>query len=69
MLYPRVSTSGLIFGTGEEWKEQRKFAISAFKTLGFGTTRMEKAVLDEVIALTKRLKLVNYDNVQFELKT
>lgn len=47
---------GLIFGSGTEWSEQRKFAISAFKSLGFGTSRAEKEVLDEVIQLNKLLE-------------
>ncbi len=47
---------GLIFGTGQEWLEQRKFAISAFKTLGFGSSRAEKEILDEVLQLRKLLQ-------------
>lgn len=47
---------GLIFGSGDEWLEQRKFTVAAFKDLGLGTSRVENVVLDECIELTKELK-------------
>ena len=47
---------GLIFGSGEEWLEQRKFAIKAFKELGMGSGRAGAVIEGEVQELVSRLR-------------
>ena len=47
---------GLMFSTGEEWKDQRRFALRSLKDLGFGKVTMEDAINDEVEKLIEVLK-------------
>ena len=42
------SVRGLIFSSGNEWKEQRRFTLRSLKDLGFGKTSMEDSINEEV---------------------
>ena len=39
---------GIIFGDGQAWAEQRKFAIRHLRDFGFGKTSMEALIMEEV---------------------
>ena len=47
---------GLVFGTGKQWTEQRKFILQVFRELGFGKRKMESVILEEVLELIQELK-------------
>ena len=47
---------GLLFSTGTEWKEQRRFTMRSLKDMGFGKTSMEDSINIEVEKLVNLLK-------------
>ena len=47
---------GLLFSSGEEWKDQRRFALRSLRDLGFGKLTMEDAINEEVEKLVEVLK-------------
>lgn len=47
---------GLLFSTGTEWKEQRRFTMRSLKDMGFGKTSMEDSINLEVEKLVELLK-------------
>ncbi|KAG8228077.1 hypothetical protein J437_LFUL009049, partial [Ladona fulva] len=46
---------GVIFTDGEEWKEQRRFALRNLRDLGFGKRSMESMIREEALELVTRL--------------
>ncbi|CAL8110137.1 unnamed protein product [Orchesella dallaii] len=44
---------GILFQDGEEWQEQRRFALRHLRDFGFGKRSMENLVMDEVTELIK----------------
>ncbi|KAG8224269.1 hypothetical protein J437_LFUL005075, partial [Ladona fulva] len=46
---------GVIFTDGEEWKEQRRFALRNLRDLGFGKRSMESMIREEALELVSRL--------------
>ena len=60
---------GLISSMGEEWQEQRRFALRHLKDFGFGRSKMEDLVLDEYKELAAELcRLSDNGNVEMESK-
>ncbi|CAG7720272.1 unnamed protein product, partial [Allacma fusca] len=47
---------GVVFTDGQEWTEQRRFALRNLRDFGFGTKTMEAKVQEEVTALLGRLE-------------
>jgi len=47
---------GLIFSSGEEWKEQRRFALRTLRDLGFGKASMEDLMNNEANKLVEALR-------------
>ena len=47
---------GIIFAGGEEWREQRRFALQKLKDFGFGKQSLEAVVRDEVLELCKTIE-------------
>ncbi|KAL3887167.1 hypothetical protein ACJMK2_027117 [Sinanodonta woodiana] len=45
--------SGIIFTSGEKWKEHRRFAVNALQEFGFGRTLFEQNILEEAQELLK----------------
>ena len=50
---------GIIFGNGQAWVEQRKFAIRNLRDFGFGRTSMEGLIIEEVKELLDWIKQQN----------
>ncbi|XP_074524640.1 cytochrome P450 2J2-like [Halichoeres trimaculatus] len=44
---------GVIFTSGDMWKQQRRFALSTLKQFGFGKKSLEPVILDELIHCSK----------------
>lgn len=42
---------GILFQDGQEWQEQRRFALRHLKDFGFGKRSMESLIMDEVTEL------------------
>ncbi|CAG7821290.1 unnamed protein product [Allacma fusca] len=47
---------GILFHDGDEWSEQRRFALRQLKEFGFGKRSMESLVMDEVNELIQGLR-------------
>ncbi|CAG7726561.1 unnamed protein product, partial [Allacma fusca] len=47
---------GIVFQDGNEWTEQRRFALRHLRDFGFGKNSMESLVMDEVIEFLGELK-------------
>ena len=47
---------GIIGGMGEEWKEQRRFALRNLRDFGFGKSSMEEIVMEEFRDLAEDLR-------------
>ncbi len=50
------SIPGIFFSEGPTWREQRRFALSALRSLGFGKASMQGAVAEEAADLCGRLE-------------
>ncbi|KAG8228076.1 hypothetical protein J437_LFUL009048 [Ladona fulva] len=61
---------GVIFTDGEEWKEQRRFALRNLRDLGLGKRSMESMIREEALELVSRLtemgKKAGSEGVQME---
>ena len=42
------TTGGIVFSTGEHWKEQRRFAMRTLKEFGVGKTATQTIINDEI---------------------
>ena len=51
--------TGIVFGGGEAWKEQKKFATRNLRDFGFGKKSMEGLIMDEVNELIGWIKEQN----------
>ncbi|GBM52072.1 hypothetical protein AVEN_131092-1 [Araneus ventricosus] len=40
---------------GTSWKEQRRFSLHMFRDLGFGKTRMEEHIKEEILEILERI--------------
>ena len=47
---------GLIISEGDEWKEQRRFAIRHLRDFGFGKSSMEEMIRDEFLDMAENLR-------------
>ena len=47
---------GIIFNSGESWKETRTFALRALRDMGFGKKTSESLILEETRALIASIK-------------
>ena len=50
---------GLIFSSGEEWEEQRKFMLRSLRDLGFGKSHMENVIIDVAHKMADNLESSN----------
>ena len=50
--------------TGDEWKEQRRFALKHLKDFGFGKSSMEEMIRIEVTDLADYLRSVKDEEVE-----
>merc|ERR1740131_720998 len=48
---------GLVVTEGEEWNEQRKFAVRVLRNFGFGKTSLEAIMQEELTEFSKRLEV------------
>ncbi|KAI6238734.1 Cytochrome P450 [Aphelenchoides fujianensis] len=46
---------GIVFNSGDLWREQRRFALSTLRNFGLGKNQMQERILDEVRYLIDRL--------------
>ena len=46
---------GVFFSNGQEWHEQRRFALRHLKDFGFGKAGMEETIMEEVEKAIKML--------------
>ena len=47
---------GIIGAQGDEWKEQRRFALQHLKDFGFGKSKMESAIMEEALELCEDIR-------------
>jgi len=50
------SDGGIVFGDGQQWKEQRRFALKTLRDLGFGKSSMQSVMSEEVGKLVEELR-------------
>ena len=53
------TSGGIVFSTGEHWKEQRRFAMRTLKEFGVGKTATQTIINDEISKLVEELRLEN----------
>lgn len=53
--------SGITFANGEIWKEHRQFTVKNLKHVGYGKTRMEMEIQNE---LSKTVEFIKNNNSQ-----
>ena len=53
------SFSGLLFSSGETWKEQRKFSLSVLRSFGVGKRSFEADIAEESNYLIDKLRTLN----------
>uniref|UniRef100_A0A0L8HJU4 Cytochrome P450 n=4 Tax=Octopus bimaculoides TaxID=37653 RepID=A0A0L8HJU4_OCTBM len=58
---------GIFFGIGKEWKDVKKFTVSAFRDLGVGKRKLEEQIYLEIQELGKAF--ASYNGKPFSLKT
>ncbi len=51
-----VDIAGLVYSSGSEWSEQRRFALRTLKDFGFGKKSMEELIVFEVQKLCKEVE-------------
>ncbi|KAL3887053.1 hypothetical protein ACJMK2_027009 [Sinanodonta woodiana] len=51
--------NGIIFTSGDKWKEHRRFALNALHEFGFGRSSFEQNILEEAQELVKRFEEQN----------
>ena len=60
--------TGLLFSTGHEWVEQRRFALRQLRDLGFGKSSMEDMINEEVGKLIDLLeKVYKFSTAHFQI--
>ena len=57
---------GLIISEGDEWKEQRRFAIRHLRDFGFGKSSMEDIIREEFLDIADNLRTM--DGLEVETK-
>ena len=57
---------GLIISEGDEWKEQRRFAIRHLRDFGFGKSSMEDIIREEFLDIAENLR--SMDGLEVETK-
>jgi cytochrome P450 family 2 subfamily J len=50
------TSGGIVFGTGEHWKEQRRFAMRTLKEFGVGKSATQTVINDEIAKLVEELR-------------
>merc|ERR1712110_819103 len=63
------TTGGIVFSTGEHWKEQRRFAMRTLKEFGVGKTATQTIINDEISKLVEELRLENGKTVNLKFRT
>ncbi len=51
-----ITVPGIIFSSGQNWVEQRRFALHTLRDLGFGKNSMEHLVAEEVVEFCRYLE-------------
>jgi len=51
-----LSTTGIVFTDGQNWSDQRRFALRHLRDFGFGKKSAEVIILEEARELVGRLK-------------
>ncbi len=59
MLGTRQRDIGIIFNSGEGWREQRRFMMTTLRDFGFGKSTMEEWINEEVSLLVESLEEKN----------
>uniref|UniRef100_A0A0L8HJR1 Cytochrome P450 n=1 Tax=Octopus bimaculoides TaxID=37653 RepID=A0A0L8HJR1_OCTBM len=62
-----VNYECIFFGIGKEWKDVKKFTVSAFRDLGVGKRKLEEQIYLEIQELGKAF--ASYNGKPFSLKT
>lgn len=58
--------SGLLWSSGSMWKEQRTFALTTMRKLGFGKRCLQGQIMEEVDCLMEELE--KYGNKPFDIQ-
>lgn len=59
---PREKNAGIVFTHGDQWSEQRRFALRTLRDFGFGKSVMEEVIQDEVTKFTQVLAQAQENN-------
>ena len=60
--------SGIMFSSGKEWQEQRRFTLKNLRDFGFGKNSMETLILEEIEKCLEILSLEVGKPTQLNLK-
>merc|ERR1712061_949079 len=63
------TSGGIVFSTGEHWKEQRRFAMRTLKEFGVGKTATQTIINDEIAKLVEELRMENGKTVNLKFRT
>ena len=64
MFYACIMLQIVTNNTGDEWREQRRFALKHLKDFGFGKSSMEEMIRIEVTDLADYLRSVKDEEVE-----
>ncbi|KAI1299636.1 Cytochrome P450 2J6 [Halotydeus destructor] len=62
-LWPLGKPASLVDGSGDTWKEQRRFAVHHLRDHGFGKPRMEELIREEIDYLTQEIAKQSADHI------
>jgi len=63
------TSGGIVFSTGDHWKEQRRFAMKTLKDFGVGKSATQTIINDEINKLVEELRQENGQSINLKFRT